>query len=339
MLERREKLFNHIADALDPELAKNRDERMELMLSALYELDETTKVLGEKSGPITIEAKKLRVKIKDTADTKNEDIIAVRGVLTAVMREPEYYGFSPKMIPLLVKLYGADTISIIPKHKSGEKERETANEYVGNYIKNKMNVAPKDVLPAEIMCFVMLKIQDIYKKFAEAVEKNVLRRLSAEPGITGDDIPGALIDENAKSNLSEDLKCSEELLRKKPEIKERYDHFRFEEENKQAPISLRDIKTLIETTQWELGKWGSKSKITVDGEEKEIPNHMKKIYDKIVYAEKNPDKALDTLKEIHSISQAALHDKPVFFSSYRERFKTTTKAYEKIEEQSRDLKL
>lgn len=338
MLERREKLFDRIADALDPKLAKNKVERMELMLSALYELDETTKAHGKKSDSITIDATKLILKIKETADTKNEDIIAVRGVLTAVMREPEYYGFSPKMRTLLVKLYGADTISILPKHPI-KKEHETTNEYIDNYIKNKMNVAPKDVLPAEIMCSVMLKIRDIYRKFAEAVEKNVLRRLSVEPGITIDDIPGALIDENAKTNFSEYSKCSEELLKKKPEIKERYEHLHLEEEKKQAPISLRDIKTLIEITQWELGKWGSKSKITVDGEEKEIPNHMKKIYDKIVYAEKHPDKALEMLKEIHTISQAALHDKPVLFSSYRERFKTTRMAYEEIEEKSRDLKL
>lgn len=43
MLERREKLYNQIADAFDPEKKNNREERMELLLSALFELNETTK--------------------------------------------------------------------------------------------------------------------------------------------------------------------------------------------------------------------------------------------------------------------------------------------------------
>ncbi|MGM9453877.1 hypothetical protein ACTAZI_11135 [Legionella bozemanae] len=49
MLERREKLYNQIADAFDPKKKNNRgermklEERMELLLSALFELNETIK--------------------------------------------------------------------------------------------------------------------------------------------------------------------------------------------------------------------------------------------------------------------------------------------------------
>lgn len=174
MLEHREKLHNQIADAFDPEKEKNREERMELLLSALFELNETTKeefndaykkevdaaikeeveeavseaikikeagdnpsldekekaairlkkrteALRNKEGQVT---EKLNQMIKKTADTENEDIIAARGMLTAIMREPESYGLSSKMMPLLVKLYG--DISIVPKYKATLEETESS---------------------------------------------------------------------------------------------------------------------------------------------------------------------------------------------------------------------
>ncbi|HHF7386876.1 hypothetical protein [Legionella bozemanae] len=51
---------------------------------------------------------------------------------------------------------------------------------------------------------------------------------------------------------------------------------------------------------------------------------MKKIYDKVLYAKKHPDRALAILEEIHQISRKALDAKPIFFSSFRERYKLTT---------------
>lgn len=70
-----------------------------------------------------------------------------------------------------------------------------------------------------------------------------------------------------------------------------------------------------------------------------VPNHIKQIHEKILFAQKYPNEALNTLNEIHEISQKALKDKPVLFSSFRERFKSTTRTYEEIEQKSRDIKL
>lgn len=146
----------------------------------------------------------------------------------------------------------------------------------------------------------MSKIWNIYKNFEKAVEKSVQTRLSQEGGVTQTDIPPGILEKDAQ------------------------DH---------AVIALKEIKSLIQTTPWELGIWGSKSKIKVDGVDKKIPSHMKQIYDKVVYAEKHPARALVVLNEIHQISRKALDDKPIVFSSFRERYKSTTQAYEIIEKQ------
>ncbi|WP_131779704.1 hypothetical protein [Legionella bozemanae] len=267
--------------------------------------------------------------IEITADTKNEDIIAARGVLTAIMREPGNYGLSSKMKPLLVKLY--TDVSIVPKHKATPEETESTHMYIKKYIENKFTQTPKNLFSAEITYLVMSKIWSIYKNFEKAVEKSVLIRLSKE---SENDIPPDILNEDAGTSLSQYLSYSSSLLDKKPELGETYNSFKREESQRHALIALGEIKLLIQTTPWELGIWGSKSKIKVDGVDKEIPGHMKKIYDKVLYAEKNPDRALAILEEIHQISRKALDDKPIFFSSFRERYKSTTQAYETINEQT-----
>lgn len=267
-----------------------------------------------------------------TAKTQNEDIIAARGVLTAVMRDPERYGLSSKMRPLLIKLY--KDISIIPKHKATLEETESTHMYIKKYIENKFTQTPQNLFSAEITYLVMSKIWNIYKNFEKAVEKIVLTRLSKEPGVTQNDIPLDILDEDSRTNLSQYLSYSDNLLDKKPELGETYKSFKREASQHHALIALGEIKSLIQTTPWELGIWRSKSKIKVDGVDKEIPGHMKKIYDKVLYAEKHPDRALAILEEIHQISQKTLDNKPIFFSSFRERYKSTTQAYETINEQT-----
>ncbi|STY29397.1 Uncharacterised protein [Legionella wadsworthii] len=379
MLAKREELYNQIGKALNPEDNLTIKDRMNLLFSALYELDETTRNKGDEAytkdlyesvidevknatdlamkDPDNAEKRekdiesKERVKavrkkeneitanlidmIKKTANSNNEAINAVRSVLTAVMRNPEYYGFSSKMRPVLNKLY--QDISIIPKHAiPGEEER--TKKYLEEYLNIKMN-SSRAMFTSEISYYFTLKLNRIFNKFEETVEKNVLILFSQRQGMTQDDIPNHLIAENSKASLSDYLNCSNRLLENRPELQEQYNALKYEERLKQAPKTLQEIKLYIETTPWELGKWGSKSKITVEGKEKAVPNHINQIYEKILFAQKNPNEALNTLKEIHEISQKALKDKPVLFSSFRERFRSTTRAYEEIEQKSRGMKL
>ncbi|MGM9453878.1 hypothetical protein ACTAZI_11140 [Legionella bozemanae] len=222
------------------------------------------------------------------------------------MREPGNYGLSSKMIPLLVKLY--TDVSIVPKHKATPEETESTHMYIKKYIENKFTQTPKNLFSAEITYLVMSKIWSIYKNFEKAVEKSVLIKLSKESGVTQNDIPPDILEDDSRTNLSQYLSYSSNLLDKKPELGETYNSFKREASQHHALIALAEIKSLIQTTPWELGIWGSK----VDGVDKEIHGDMKKIYDKVLYAEKHPDRALAILEEIHQISRKALDDKPIF---------------------------
>lgn len=125
----------------------------------------------------------------------------------------------------------------------------------------------------------------------------------------------------------------------KSEYKERHTKnlFQTQEGNKIAQETLRDIKTLIEKTDWKLGIWGSSSKIKVDGVSKQVPSHAYEIYKQCLKAEKSPETAMQALEEIHKISNRAMQPKSTAFKQFRERHQSTLESYKAINEQSEKL--
>lgn len=103
-----------------------------------------------------------------------------------------------------------------------------------------------------------------------------------------------------------------------------------------AKEALKDIKQLIETSDWEVGRWGSRSKIEVNGEMKPIPNHLHAIYKKCIEAENGGNPAQLT-QDIHDIAAKALEPKSKLFARFRERYQSTLDVYTVIEQDTRNL--
>ena len=94
--------------------------------------------------------------------------------------------------------------------------------------------------------------------------------------------------------------------------------------NASAQKALSSIRRLIEDTHWELGKWGSKSTISVNGVNKAIPGHALKIYERCLKGERGTD-AVKCLEDIRKISaDAAKPQSLVLFKRFRERYQSTT---------------
>ncbi|MCW8398018.1 hypothetical protein OQJ26_04330 [Legionella sp. PATHC038] len=122
---------------------------------------------------------------------------------------------------------------------------------------------------------------------------------------------------------------------------ETFQNVQMDDLKKQCVVgTLQDIKALIETSEWPLGKWGSSKKIYVNGEPKEIPNNLYKIHEKIgdVNLEKVDHKeALKILEDVMEIAHAAKTDRPFFAPKYRKRDEKVQKAYEVIDEEASNL--
>ncbi|KTD78365.1 hypothetical protein [Legionella waltersii] len=335
MPKTQQQLFDQIADALDPATERSKEERMNLLLSALYDMNDNVKK-PRPVKPEAIDAKKLVEVINATADLNNEGINDARRVLTAVMGNFELYGFSPKMSPLFVNnLYKKDALSIIPKFPI-EGEKETTNAILVDFVRSR----------------VKSKLEFVFSEFGKSIIdylKTLQSSLTGEgvseipaPDPKSDDIIdysenySGSIPKKANSKLEEYLQYTELCCKTNPLIQnsEAAQGFYNEGINSRCLFALTKIKSIIEDTDWTLGKWGSNSMIEVNGGKKEIPKHMKEIHDKIKHAEQNPKDALNMLKDIHEISERALSDKPTIFKKFRERSQETRSAYEEIANQS-----
>lgn len=103
-----------------------------------------------------------------------------------------------------------------------------------------------------------------------------------------------------------------------------------------AKEALNDIKQLIETSDWQVGRWGSRSKIEVNGKMKPVPNHLHAIYKKCLEAENGGNPAQLT-QDIHDIAAKALEPKSRLFERFRERYQSTLDVYTVIERDTRNL--
>ncbi|MDX1837201.1 hypothetical protein DIZ81_06895 [Legionella taurinensis] len=103
-----------------------------------------------------------------------------------------------------------------------------------------------------------------------------------------------------------------------------------------ARAALKDIKQFIETSDWQVGKWGSRTKIEVNGKMKPIPGHLYEIYKKCSEAE-NGGNPTQLMQSIHGIAEKALQPKFKLFESYRERYQSTMEVYKVIERDTRNL--
>jgi hypothetical protein len=334
MPKTQQELFDQIADALDPTIERSKEERINLLLSALYDMNDHIK--NQAPNPEEINTKRLVRIIKETAHSENEGINAARGVLTAVMRDFPLYGFSEKMTPIFVNnLYKDGAQSIIPKGPIPH-EKSTTNAYLVAFIRSRVKSKLEFVFSnfGKDIINYLKSFQNVFKD--DGTSKIPVPDTETEDIIDYSVDFSAHIPKKADSKLEEYLQYAELCCKINSSIQtpEAAQRLLNEGINSRSLAALKNIKSIIEDTDWKLGKWGSTSTIEVNGDKKQIPKHMKEIYDKIKHAEKNPKEALNILKDIHEISERALSDKPKIFQKYRERNQETRNAYEEIANQS-----
>jgi succinate dehydrogenase flavin-adding protein (antitoxin of CptAB toxin-antitoxin module) len=104
MIKREQELFEQIANALSIEENLTYEERVDLMFSALFELDKIQKGQLDKLSEEQLQevsskdaTSALIEHIENTTKTDNPQIKSIRNTLTEVMRQPWKFGLSPKM--------------------------------------------------------------------------------------------------------------------------------------------------------------------------------------------------------------------------------------------------